>query len=109
MLQHTTGNTAIGLAMVQHTATHCNTLHHTATLCITLQLTATHCSKHGDWAGDGVTHCNTLQHTVSHCNTLQHTAGNTAIGLAMVCAAKGYSCVLVFFFGMYHVTHMNES
>ena len=35
--------------ILQHTATHCNTLQHTAT------------------------HCNTLQHTATHCNTLQHT------------------------------------
>jgi len=36
--------------ILQHTATHCNTLQHTAT------------------------HCNILQHAATHCNTLQHTA-----------------------------------
>jgi len=34
--------------ILQHTATHCNTLQHTAT------------------------HCNTLQHTATHCNTVSH-------------------------------------
>jgi len=46
--------------ILQHTATHCNTLQHTASSCNTLQRTGTH--------------CNTLQHTATHCNTLQHTA-----------------------------------
>jgi len=36
--------------MLQHTATHCNTLQHTST------------------------HYNTLQHTAAHCNALQRTA-----------------------------------
>jgi len=61
--------------ILQHTATHCNTLRHTATHCNTLQHTATHCNTLQHTA----THCNTLccntlQHTATHCNTLQHTA-----------------------------------
>ena len=32
--------------ILQHTATHCNTLQHTATHCNTLQHTATHCNTH---------------------------------------------------------------
>jgi len=46
--------------MLEHTATHCNTMQHAATRCSTLQHT--------------VTHCHTLLHTATHCNTLQHTA-----------------------------------
>jgi len=49
--------------LLQHTATHCNTLQHTATHCNTLHHTATH--------------CNTLQHTASHCNPLQHIVMST--------------------------------
>jgi len=45
--------------VLQHTATHCNTLHHSATHWHTMQYTATH--------------CNTLRHTATHCNTLQLT------------------------------------
>jgi len=56
--------------LLQHTATHCNTLPHTATHCNTLQHTATHC----DTLQHSATHCNTLQHTTRHCDTLQHTA-----------------------------------
>ena len=56
--------------VMQHTATHCNTLQHTATLCNTLQHTATLCNTLQHTA----THCNTLQHTATHCNTLQHSA-----------------------------------
>jgi len=50
------------IAMLQHTATHCNTLQHT---------NDTGLSKvgRGD-AADTTTHCNTLQHTATHCNTL---------------------------------------
>ena len=69
--------------MLQHSATHCNSLQLTATHCNSLQHSATHwqlvLSK-----GRCVTHCNTLQHTATrcnalqltatHCNTLQHTA-----------------------------------
>jgi len=47
------------VCLLQHTATHCNTLQHTAT----------HCNSHSLSAS-----CNTLQHTATHCNTLQHTA-----------------------------------
>ena len=50
------------LVMLQHTATHCNTLQHTATHCNTLRLTAAH--------------CNTLQHTTAHYSTLQHTTAH---------------------------------
>jgi len=60
------------VCVVQHTATHCNTLQHTATHCNTLQHTATHCKA--------------LQHTAAHCNTLQHTA--THYGVSDVCARK---------------------
>jgi len=42
-------NVQYGSTILQHTATHCNTLKHDAI------------------------RCNTLQHTASHCNTLQHT------------------------------------
>jgi len=56
--------------LLQHTATHCNTLPHTATHCNTLQHTTRHC----DTLQHTATHYSTLQHTVTHCNTLQHTA-----------------------------------
>ena len=56
------------LLLLQHTATHCNTLQRTATHCSALQHTATHCNTLQHTA----THCNTLQHTATHCNTLQH-------------------------------------
>jgi len=46
-----------GAWLMQHTATHPNTLSHTATHFNTLQHTATH--------------LNTLQHTSTHCNTPQ--------------------------------------
>ena len=66
------------VCVVQHTATHCNTLQHTATHCNTLQHTASHDisiyiqGRHicMSW----VACCDTLQHTATHCNTLQHTA-----------------------------------
>jgi len=45
-LQHTDRSMHAMLIILQHTATHCNTLQHTAT------------------------HCNTLQHTATHRNTL---------------------------------------
>ena len=80
--------------MLQHTATHCNTLQHTAKCCNKLQHTVTHvnilkqrpwtCSPHFNLlqheqsaelqALDWNTHCNTLQHTATHCNTLRYTA-----------------------------------
>jgi len=60
--------------MLQHTATHCNTLHntlqHTTQHCNTLQPTATHCST----PQHTTTHYTTLQHAATHCNTLKHTA-----------------------------------
>jgi len=77
-----------GLAVLQHTATHCNTLQHTATHCNTqqamydmfqnnlpegiavLQHTAIHCNT----LQRAATHCNTLQHPATHCSTRQHTA-----------------------------------
>ena len=49
-------------SVLQHTATHCNTLQHTATHCNTLQRTATHCNSLQHTA----THS---QHTATHCNT----------------------------------------
>ena len=59
-----------GDILLQHTATHCNTLQHTAQHCNTLPHTVTHCSTLQHTAAQ----CNTLQHTATHCNTLQHTA-----------------------------------
>ena len=94
--------THVCLWLLQHNATHCNTLHHTAAHCSTLQHTATHCNTlehtatlrrhtwtvcvltpltslqhtatHCNTLQDTTTHCNTLQHTATHCNTLRHTA-----------------------------------
>ena len=72
----------VGIATLQHTATHCNTLQHSCrhTLillvntriylvfqCNTLQLTAKRLPKHPNLVGTA-----TLQHTATHCNTLQH-------------------------------------
>jgi len=67
------------IALLQVTATHCNTPQHTATHCNTLQYTATWGSEGGarnraagncSVAGD----CIALQHTAIRCNTLQHDA-----------------------------------
>jgi len=70
----------VGIATLQHTATHCNTLQHSCrhTLillvntriylvfqCNTLQLTAKRLPKHPNLVGTA-----TLQHTATHCNTL---------------------------------------
>ena len=62
---------------LHHTAPHCITLHHTATRPVEsfdaphiLQHTATHCNTLQHTA----THCNTLQHTATHRTTLHHTA-----------------------------------
>jgi len=82
--------------MLQHTATHCNTLPHTATHCNTLQhrwyRNTCHNSARGDKrhhtkpcepevtasvpevTASGAERYSTLQHTAAHCNTLQHTA-----------------------------------
>jgi len=61
--------TFINEILLQHTATHCNTLQHTATHCNTLQHTATHWNTLQHTA----THYDTLSHnTVSVCNVLQH-------------------------------------
>jgi len=49
------------LGILQHAATHCNTLQHAATRCNTLQHTATR--------------CNTLQRITAICNLLQHDMG----------------------------------
>jgi len=46
--------------ILQHTATHCNTLQHTTIHCDTLRHTATHC--------DTLQHTTTLQHTATNCN-----------------------------------------
>jgi len=67
--------------MLQHTATHCNTLQHTATHCNTLQHTATHCnacnmsmSSSGKPTAVKTLGTQVLQHTATHCNALQLTA-----------------------------------
>ena len=80
--------------LMQHTATHCNTLQHAATHCNTLQHTqhtATHCNtlqhalnfgqSSAEWAVlasaiavSCATNCNILQHTATYCDKLQHTA-----------------------------------
>jgi len=86
--------------MLQHTATHCNTLQHAATelratpaigATRTATHTATHIAKHCNTLQHNTTypaidlratvahahcntHCNTLQHTATHCNTQQQTA-----------------------------------
>jgi len=71
-------------ALLQHTATHCDTLRHTATHCNTLRHTATHCDtlQHSATQCNTVHHsttqCITVQHTATHCNTLQHKLQNTA-------------------------------
>jgi len=80
--------------LLQHAATHCNTLQHAATRCNTPHHTTPHCNTpqhtlmvlsylfctstpqrpsftHIDH--DTATRCNTLQHTATHRNTLQHT------------------------------------
>jgi len=49
--------------VLQHTATHCNTLQHTATRRNIASLS--HIARF-------LLYCNTLQHTATHCNTLQH-------------------------------------
>ena len=49
--------------VLQHTATHCNTLQHTATHGNTQQHTATHCNT--------LQHTATPQHRPTHCNTLR--------------------------------------
>ena len=56
--------------VMQHTATHCNTLQHTATLCNTLQHSATHSTTLHHTAP----HCTIMQHDAPHCNALRHTA-----------------------------------
>ena len=65
--------------LVQHTATHCNTLQHQLTkVCLSRAARAIkllHCST----LQHTVTHCNTLQHTATHCNTLQHTATHKGV------------------------------
>jgi len=85
--------------VLQHTATHCNTLQHgecrmysttcahrskcVAVCCSVLQCVAVCCSLLSDVFYDmcaqeqvthTATHCNTLQYAATHCNTLQHTA-----------------------------------
>jgi len=77
------------IVLLQHTATHCNTLQHTATHRNILQHsatrrrgfpsaplyfmgdrpTATHCNV----LQNAATHRNTPQHAVKYCNTMQHT------------------------------------
>jgi len=61
--------------LLQHTATHCNTLHHTAThynaLWRTMQHVATRCNTLQQKASGiaVVAHCNDLQHTLQHIAT----------------------------------------
>jgi len=61
-----------GSQLLQHAATHCNTLHH-----------STHESHKSlgdrDWKPPAARHCNTLQHTATHCNTLQHSTHESHI------------------------------
>jgi len=73
--------------LMQHTATHYNTLQHTATHCNTLQHTATHCNTllHTE------RHCFILQHTIMHCNTLQHTTVTTRATRLLYQAATHYN------------------
>jgi len=60
-------------AILQHSATYCNTLRH---ICSTLFWIHQTCRKmdEGNTLQHTATHCNTLQHTATHCNKLQHTA-----------------------------------
>jgi len=53
-------------AILQHAATHCNTLQRIATHCNTLQHTATHCTT----LQHTTTYSNALHHIPTHCNTL---------------------------------------
>jgi len=71
------------LSLINHTATHYNTLQHTATHCNTRQHTAAHCSTLQHTATHRKTHFQfpplkysplSYVHTRTHCNTLQHTA-----------------------------------
>jgi hypothetical protein len=55
------------LHLLQHTATHCNTMLHTATQ------SKWHCLN-AYTPTPTATHCNTLQCTATHCNTMLHTA-----------------------------------
>jgi len=57
--------------IMQHIASHCNTLHHTATHCKTMTLCTTFLRA---YSKSHIESCNTLQHTAIHCNTLQRTA-----------------------------------
>jgi len=78
--------------ILQHTATHCNTMQYNATQCNTLQHTATQCitfntlqhkatqsntkqhkATQSNTLQHNATQLDTLQHTATHCNTLQHT------------------------------------
>ena len=56
------------LFILQHTATHCNTLQHTATYCISSDRSLPNVLQPFNL------HYNTLQHTTAHYSTLQHTA-----------------------------------
>ena len=81
-LQHILQHTATHGDTLQHTVTHRNTLQRNATHCNTLQHTATHYSAMDLRRCN--THCNALQHTIPHyveqklkhldCVVLQHTA-----------------------------------
>jgi len=78
-------------ALLQHTATHCNSLQHTATHCNTLHHTHTATQLLDEYTSvcpplsararerATATHCNTLHHTVTHCSTLQHTCNTLTL------------------------------
>ena len=71
-------------SLLQHTATHCNTVQHTATYCNTLshkEISRTISKAYCNTLQHTATHCNTLPHTATHCNTLQHIVGDEDEGM----------------------------
>ena len=67
------------MRILQHTATHCNTLQHTASHCnaMSRQYIHTTSQKSRDvlaYAVPKYEYSNALQHTATHCQTLLHTA-----------------------------------
>ena len=61
-----TSDTSLHCNTLQHTATHCNSLHHTAT-----RFRQRNMATKRRTLVCTATHCNKLQLTASHCNTLQ--------------------------------------